>query len=119
MSRINIVPADAVVKLVTSFTIQITNIELFNSAYIIVFLYGNESENPVGRRELNISGQDYLDCNNNDQYIVNLICKKLGFTQLNSLTGPTPVIPSPTIPSPTIPSPTIPSPTIPISEPLS
>ena len=40
MSRINIEPADVVVKLVTSFTIKITNVELFNSASIIVFLYG-------------------------------------------------------------------------------
>jgi len=103
MSHINIVPADVVVKLVTSFTIQITNVQIFDSASIIVFLYGNESENPVGRRELNISGQEYLDWNNNDQYIVNLICKKLGFTQLNPPTDP----------------PTDPIPINPISEPSS
>ena len=98
MSRINIEPADVVVKLVTSFTFKITNVELFNSASIIVFLYGNESDQPVGRNEINISGQDYLDWNNNDQYIINLVAKKLGFKLLNlptgitGITGPTDTI---------------------------
>lgn len=105
MSRINIVPADVVVNLVTSFTIQINNVVLFNSASLIIFLYNNDSDNSIGRREINISGQDYLDWNNNDQYIINLVAKKLGFTLLNLPTDPVPtdsiqIIPTPTIPIP-------------------
>lgn len=86
MEHINIVPADVVIKSITSFTIEVSNVILFNSASLIVGLYDDQCGSPISVKYIYISGQEYLDWNNNDQYLVNLVAKKMGFTLLNSPT---------------------------------
>ena len=101
-SYINIVPADVVIKSITSFTVNVNNIVLFTSASIMVGLWDNKNTSPVSVKYIEISGQEYLQWNNNDEYIVNLVAEKMGFTLLNSSSNTTSIVPTSIVPIPTL-----------------
>ena len=65
-------------KLITSFTVNITNLQLFTSVTVNAMLYG-ENGSFQAVKTITFSGQDYLDWNNDDQYIITKTAEKLGF----------------------------------------
>jgi len=77
-------------KIITSFTVNVMRLELFESVTVNAMLYGAQG-NFLEVKTLTISGQDYLDWNNNDQYLINKVAQLLGFTL-----APT-VVPEPTV----------------------
>ena len=77
MSNVPIVPVSKGV--IASFRPICQNITLFTNASFIVLLldsYGNE----LGRQTVDLSTEEYLAWESNDDYIINLIATKLGFT---------------------------------------
>ena len=66
------------VKTVASFKIHITGMELFKGVTVVATLF-DENGNHVGNRMIEIKDQDYLAWNNDDQYIVDFVARKLGF----------------------------------------
>jgi hypothetical protein len=77
MSSIPIVPVAK--DVVTSFKIFCQNISLFVDASFLVVLYDvNNIE--VGRKIINLTNEEYLEWKNDDNYIINLITTRLGFT---------------------------------------
>jgi hypothetical protein len=77
-------------KIITSFTVNVMRLELFESVTVNAMLYGAQG-NFLEVKTLTISGQDYLDWNNNDQYLIDKVAQILGFTL-----APT-VVPEPTV----------------------
>jgi hypothetical protein len=77
-------------KIITSFTVNVMRLELFESVTVNAMLYGAQG-NFLEVKTLTISGQDYLDWNNNDQYLIDKVAQLLGFTL-----APT-VVPEPTV----------------------
>ncbi len=88
-TNINVEPHDIItVKKITSITIRIVNLVLFTSVTVSVNLF-NESGYVCDTRTLDITGEEYLAWNNNDEYLVDLVCSKLGLTPIPA---PTPTI---------------------------
>jgi hypothetical protein len=86
-SQINIQPFDEITtKVITGFKVRVQDIELFTSANIIVELL-DSSNTPRDVKFLKISGDDYTNWSNDDQYIINYVANQLGFT---IITTPTP-----------------------------
>ena len=78
-SQIFIEPFTQVVtNIITSFIVDITNIQLFTSANISVSLY-NADPNLINIVNLPLVGSDYDNWANNDQYIIDYVATKLGF----------------------------------------
>ena len=76
----NIEPFDKIVtKVIYSFEIQNTEITLFNSAKIRVNLL-NEQKNIVDVSIVILEGDDYNNWGNDDNYIINFVANKFGFT---------------------------------------
>lgn len=86
------------IKIITSFTVNVLRLELFTSVTVNAILYGADN-NFIEAKTITISGQDYLDWNNNDQYLINKVAEILGFTIINPI--PDLPIPEPT-PEPTV-----------------
>ena len=77
---IPIQPAEEITtKIITSFTVNVMRLELFQSVTVNVMLYG-ENGGFLEVKTITLSGQDYLDWNNNDQYLIDKVAEKLGFT---------------------------------------
>jgi hypothetical protein len=70
---------------VTSFTVSCRSLNLFVNATFTVDSF-DVNNNLVSRQVIPITNQQYLEWNNNDEYIVNLMATILGYT----LTNPTP-----------------------------
>ena len=83
-------------KVITSFTVNVMRLELFQSVTVNAMLYGADG-NFIEVKTLTLSGQDYLDWNNNDQYLIDKIAEKLGFT-IAPVVVPEPVVPEPVVP---------------------
>lgn len=66
-------------KTVKSFNVRVINLELFKSVSVSVNLIG-EDGNSVGFRSFNFEGAEYLGWNNDDQYLIDCVAEKLGFT---------------------------------------
>ncbi len=66
-------------KSVASFKVHVVNVVLFTSVTVAVTLY-DENGNGVGARTYVIAGDEYLAWNNDDQYLIDLVAQKLGFT---------------------------------------
>jgi hypothetical protein len=66
-------------KTVKSFKLQVSGLELFQSVSVTAILF-DETKNYAGVRNFVIAGDEYLAWNNNDQYLVDLVAAKLGFT---------------------------------------
>jgi hypothetical protein len=79
-NRIVVEPYELIrVKTVTSIDMRIIALELFKSVTVSVAMYADDGY-VCDNRVLEISGDEYLAWNNNDQYLVNLVCTKLGLT---------------------------------------
>ena len=94
-------------RIITSFTVSVIRLELFTSVTVNAMLYGADG-GFIEVKTLTLSGQDYLDWNNNDQYLINKVAEILGFTIVTPI--PDPPIPEPPVPEPT-PDPVVPEPT--------
>jgi hypothetical protein len=64
---------------VVSFKVHVVGLDLFNSVTVAVTLH-DENRNCVGNRTFVISGDEYMSWNSDDQYLINLVAQKLGFT---------------------------------------
>jgi len=69
---------ETTIKIITSFIVNITNVQLFTSVSVNAMLYGSDGTFQ-SVKNITFSGQDYLDWNNDDQYIINKTAEKLGF----------------------------------------
>jgi hypothetical protein len=95
---------------VTSFTIQNCSVQIFKGAMIDVLMW-NQNGTLYKFERVDIDQEEYLQWNNDDTYIVDLVATKLGLT-----VEPTPDIPVP-VPVPDIPVP-VPVPDIPVPVPV-
>jgi hypothetical protein len=87
MSAINIVPINtSIVK----FTVQCASLQLFTSATFVVISY-DANNNMIKKEPVSLSEEEYLAWQNNDEYIINLVAQKLGYT-IESV-PPEPVVP--------------------------
>jgi hypothetical protein len=67
------------VRTVKYFKIYVVGLDLFTSVTLSVTLY-DENSNAVGNRSFVVEGAEYLAWNNDDQYLIDLVAQKLGFT---------------------------------------
>lgn len=82
--QINVNPYNLVrTQVVTSIDIRIVNLTLFKSVTVAVGMYSADGY-VCDNRMLEISGDEYLAWNNNDEYLVNLVMTKLGLTPASS-----------------------------------
>ena len=78
---IEIVPAQITqVKNVSSFRVTVVSLELFKSVTLNVQFF-DEKNVIVDIKTVQISGTDYTNWNNDDNYIINYIATKYGFTK--------------------------------------
>jgi hypothetical protein len=73
---------ETITKTATSFTVKICGINLFTSVIIEAELFDKDN-NGLGYRTITLSGQDYLNWNNDDQYIINKVAEVLGVSIIN------------------------------------
>lgn len=88
-------------KIITSFTVNIVRLELFQSVTVNAMLFGIDN-NFIDVKTITLSGQDYQNWDNNDQYLIDKVAEILGFT-LNNVSEPT--VPEPSVPEPSEPEP--------------
>jgi hypothetical protein len=67
------------VKTVTKFFVQVVSLELFKSVTVMATLLTAEG-NTVSTQTITVEGAEYAAWNNDDQYLVDLVAQKLGFT---------------------------------------
>ncbi len=78
-----IVPLDKVTILtIYSFTLDRIEVDLFNSARIRVNLM-DQNNNRIDCTFVTLTGEDYANWGNSDDYIINYVANKLGFTVQN------------------------------------
>lgn len=65
--------------IITSFRLVCQNVTLFTNASFLVLMYDADG-NELRRQSVDLTTEEYLAWQNDDQYIVNLIATKLGFT---------------------------------------
>jgi len=66
-------------NVVTSYTVSCRSLILFTSATFTVDSFGVDN-NLINRQVIPINQQQYLEWNNNDEYIINLMASILGYT---------------------------------------
>ena len=77
--NINIDPSTITdVKTITSFRVSINGLELFSSVSLRVELLGQEG-GLLDIRYVVLTGDDYLNWKNDDNYIITTVAQKLGF----------------------------------------
>ena len=69
-------------RFIHSFEIQVINLTLFQSVTVMVILY-DENDCLIDNKILNISGDDYLDWSNDDNWLIDHVLLKLNLTKLN------------------------------------
>uniref|UniRef100_A0A6C0HCN3 Uncharacterized protein n=1 Tax=viral metagenome TaxID=1070528 RepID=A0A6C0HCN3_9ZZZZ len=75
----NIQPFEQITtKTITSFRVSIDTIILFTSANIVVDFYDNNNI-LIDRKRLTISGDDYTNWGNSDEYIINYVANYYNF----------------------------------------
>ena len=67
------------VKNVASFRTIVAGLELFKSVTVVAILQ-DENGAQLTSRSFTFEGAEYLGWNNDDQYLVNLVAQRLGFT---------------------------------------
>lgn len=78
-----IVPQEQITKkVIGGFEIQSVDLVLFNSARIVVRLL-DESGNMMDLSFITMDGEDYTNWGSDDNYIINFVATKLGFTIIN------------------------------------
>jgi len=76
------IPLPTTPPIISSFNYNVNNLVLSSSITFNVILL-DENNVPVSVQQVTISGDDYKNWGNNDQYVINYICNALGVTQLN------------------------------------
>lgn len=77
---VEIVPAQITqVNEIKYFKVSVDRLELFKSARLSVQLM-NENKVTVDVKSFLLTGTDYTNWSNNDQYIIDYVLNKLGFT---------------------------------------
>jgi hypothetical protein len=76
--NVNIVPATKTYN-ITHLSIICMNLNLYQSAKFMVDIF-TDSGYPIERQYIELTKEEYLEWNNDDQYIINLVCARLGFT---------------------------------------
>ena len=66
-------------NVITSFNVSCRSLDLFNNASFTVDSFDSTNK-LVNRQVINLTNQQYLDWNNNDEYIINLVAQELGYT---------------------------------------
>lgn len=66
-------------RTIVSFTVSVIDLQLFNSVTLSVTTFDSQRL-VVNSTNIVLSGSDYLAWNNDDQYIINYVAEKLGFT---------------------------------------
>ncbi len=90
MSQTYIEPSEqTVTNIITSFTVNVTNIVLFVSANLSVQLY-NADPLLVKTVDLPLVGDDYNNWANDDDYIIQYVVNKFGFVITTPPEPPTP-----------------------------
>lgn len=84
-SYIQIVPID-IVNQMTSFSVDGLLMNLFIGVHISVSIYDSEKKK-IDTRTVYLTGEDYMNWNNDDQYIITKVAEKLGFI----IVTPTPI----------------------------
>jgi hypothetical protein len=77
-----IVPDEIITtKIATSFTVTCRSLELFTTASFLVYLL-DQNGGAISSQIINLTTEQYLAWNNNDEYIINLVANALGVTPL-------------------------------------
>jgi hypothetical protein len=63
----------------TSFTVSVISVELFTSANLRVMVY-DANNNLIQCNYLTMSGSDYTNWSNNDEYVITFVANYYGFT---------------------------------------
>jgi len=74
-------------NIVTSFTVSCRSLTLFTDATFTVDSF-DQNNNLISRQVIPITNQQYLEWNNNDEYIIQLIANILGYV-IESSSGAT------------------------------
>ena len=78
--KTNIVPVEqSTTKIITSFKVFVNSVDLFEKAKIRVQLF-DTNNNFVKMEFLEMSGEDYNNWGSDDNYIINYVAQKYGFT---------------------------------------
>jgi hypothetical protein len=72
-------------KTISSFTVNVMRLELFQSVTVNVMLYGPDG-NFIDLRTYTLSGNDYNEWDNDDNYLINKVAENLGFKVLKDVT---------------------------------
>ena len=92
-----IVPLDKVTTLtIHSFTLDRIEVDLFNSARIRVNLM-DQNNNRIDCTFVTLTGEDYANWGNRDEYIINYVANKLGFTVQNVSSSTPAVVETPPV----------------------
>ena len=75
-------------NVVTSFTVSCRSLSLFSNATFTVDSF-DKNNNLVSRHVVPITNDQYLEWNNNDEYIIALMARILGYTIASSTNGKT------------------------------
>ena len=66
-------------QVITSFTVSCRTLNLFENATFVVDSFDN-NKGLVSRDLISLNTEQYLEWNNNDEYIIKLVANKLGYT---------------------------------------
>ena len=75
-------------KIITSFTVSCRTLNLFDNASFVVDSF-DENNLLVVRDLITLTTEQYLEWNNNDEYIIKLVAKELGYTLVGPVTSAT------------------------------
>jgi len=79
-STVQIVPyTQTTTNVITYFTVETRQLVLFETASFNVNTY-DANNNLVSRQVISLTNQQYLEWQNQDSYITNLVAQELGFT---------------------------------------
>jgi hypothetical protein len=78
-------------KIITSFKVTCRTLNLFENAIFVVDSF-NDTNNFVSRELVTLTNEQYLEWNNNDEYIIKLVAKELGYTLVGPVTSATNII---------------------------
>ena len=76
--NVTIVPATKTYN-ITQLSIICMNLNLYQSAKFMVDIF-TDSGYPIERQYIELTKEEYLEWNNDDQYIINLVCARLDVT---------------------------------------
>jgi hypothetical protein len=101
-SYIPIAPID-ILKQMTSFSVDGLLMNLFVGVHVSVSIFDSE-KTKIDTRTVYLTGEDYMNWNNDDQYIINKVAEKLGFTILIPTPNPEPQVfdPKSQVPNPVV-----------------